>query len=259
MEQEFRTTFIPKKPIAQPTVSSSAPVGKPVGILFVIAVVIFIISGACAAGAYFYKSYQAKETALLADSLEKVQKNLETNVVKEFTIMDKRLKNAETLINQHTVIAPLFLALQKSTLPAVRYTKLDVSFDENRNLVAKLSGESDGYRSIALQSQALAQNTSFKNILFSNFVVTPKGRVSFDVTFSLPISDLAFDKFIGTYQPAVVTNTVTDNQIPMDELSNQSDDATAVEEAATDSAAVAPAATTPTQTTKSTKSGGNTR
>lgn len=242
MEQEFRTTFIPKKPIAQPTVSSSAPVGKPVGIFFVVAVVIFIISIVCAAGAYFYKSYQVKETAVLADSLAKVQKNLETNVVKEFTVMDKRLKNAETLVNQHTVVAPLFLALQKSTLPAVRYTKLDVSYDENKNLVAKLSGESDGYRSIALQSQALAQNTSFKNILFSNFVVTPKGRVSFDVTFSLPIADLAFDKFIGTYQPATNTVPVEDNQIPMDVISDQSGD-TAVEEVAADAA---PAVTAPT-------------
>lgn len=250
MEQEFRTTFIPKKPIAQPTVSSSAPVGKPVGILFVIAVVIFIISIVCAAGAYFYKSYQTKETAVLADSLVKVQKNLETNVVKEFTIMDKRLKNAETLVNQHTVVAPLFLALQKSTLPAVRYTKLDVSYDENKNLVTKLSGESDGYRSIALQSQALAQNTSFKNILFSNFVVTPKGRVSFDVTFSLPIADLAFDKFIGTYQPATTINLINDNQIPMDVISDQSDDTVTQEVTADDTVDPVPAAVVAPVTSK---------
>jgi len=73
---------------------------------------------------------------------------------------------------------------------------LDISFNESRDIVATLSGESDGYRSIALQSQALAKNTSLKNIIFSNFVVNPRGRVSFNVSFIIPRSDILFTQYI---------------------------------------------------------------
>jgi flagellar basal body-associated protein FliL len=214
MEQEFRTTFIPKKPIAPTPVSSSGSSGKPVGIFFVIALIIFITTLAAAGGAYLYKSYLKGEVASLVSSLELVQKKIDSTFIKEATTMDKRLKNADTLLNQHTVVAPLFIALSQSTLPAVRYTKLDLSFDENKNMVAKLSGESDGYRSIALQSQALSEKTSLKNIIFSNFVVTPKGRVSFDVSFTLPITDLSFEKFLEN-------NPVQTSTIPTESITTQ--------------------------------------
>lgn len=196
MEQEFRTTFIPKKPIVQTTVSSSGPVSKPVGIVFVVSLLIFIVSIALGGGVYLYKSYTQQQVDELAVSLNKVQKNLDPNAIKEFSVMDKRLRNSEVLLNQHRVIFPVFNVLGATTLPTVRYTKLDVSYGESGDLQVNLSGESDGYRSIALQSQALAQNADLQDTIFSNFVVTPKGRVSFDLAFTVPKSDLAFTKNI---------------------------------------------------------------
>ena len=186
MEQEFRTTFIPKRPIVQATASSSVQTSKPVGIVFVISLLIFIISLAIGGGVYAYKLYLQKDVDDLAVSLDKVQKNLDPNAIKEFSVMDKRLRNSELLLNKHEVIFPVFKVLGATTLPTVRYTKMDVA----------LSGESDGYRSIALQSQALAQNADLQDTIFSNFVVTPKGRVSFDLSFTVPKSDLAFNKNI---------------------------------------------------------------
>lgn len=196
MEQEFRTTFIPKKPIVQGTSSSVAPVSKPVGIIFVISLLIFIVSIALGGGVYLYKSYTQQQVDQLAVSLNKVQKNLDPNAIKEFSVMDKRLRNSEVLLNQHRVIFPVFNVLGNTTLPTVRYTKLDLSYNEAGDLEVNLSGESDGYRSIALQSQALAQNADLQDTIFSNFVVTPKGRVSFDLAFTVPKSDLVFTKNI---------------------------------------------------------------
>lgn len=196
MEQEFRTTFIPKKPIVQAPVSSSGSTSKPVGIVFVVSLLIFIVSIAIGGGVYAYKAYLEKDVNDLSVSLNKVQKNLDPNAIKEFSVMDKRLRNSELLLNQHEVIFPVFKVLGTTTLPTVRYTKMDVSFSEAGDLNVSLSGESDGYRSIALQSQALAQNADLEDTIFSNFVVTPKGRVSFDLSFTVPKSDLVFSKNI---------------------------------------------------------------
>ncbi len=213
MDNEFRTTFIPKQPIVQQSAQTSAPVSKPVGIIFVVSMIIFIVSIVIAGGTYFYKSYLTKDVANLAVSLERVQKTLDPNAIKEFTVMDKRLRNAETLLNQHNVTYPLFNVLRTTTLPTVRYTKMDLSFNEAGNLAVTLSGESDGYRSIALQSQALSQNADLNDTIFSNFVVTPKGRVAFDVSFTIPRADLVFAKNLGSNSGL---NPETTNSSPVD-------------------------------------------
>ncbi len=94
---------------------------------------------------------------------------------------------------------------------------MDMSFNEAGDLAVTMSGESDGYRSIALQSQALAQNATLNDTIFSNFTVTPKGRVSFDVAFVIPKADLVFTKNLDK-NPAPI-NQVSNEQV----LDSQSD------------------------------------
>lgn len=221
MENEFRTTFIPKQPIVSQSSQSSAPVSKPVGILFVVSVIIFIASLAIAGGMYGYKVYLEKQVVDLSNSLNLVQKSLDPNTIKEFTVMDKRLRNSETLLNQHIVTSPLFTMLGATTLPTVRYTKMDMSFNEAGNLAVTMSGESDGYRSIALQSQALSQNANLSDTIFSNFTVTPKGRVSFDVAFTIPKIDLLFSKNIQDSSVRPVTNVLPEEDVAIDGLSSE--------------------------------------
>lgn len=220
METEFRTTFIPKKPIVPQSAQTQIPVSKPAGIFFVIAVIIFLVSLVIAGSAYGYKAYLQKEVADLSNQLNLVQKNLDPNTIKEFTVMDKRLRNSETLLNQHIVTSPLFSVLGATTLPTIRYTKMDMSFNEAGDLMVTMSGESDGYRSIALQSQALAQNATLNDTIFSNFTVTPKGRVSFDVAFTIPKSDLVFTKNLD--KNPVPLNQTTNDQV----IDTQADTAT---------------------------------
>lgn len=233
METEFRTTFIPKKPIVPQSTQTQIPVSKPVGIFFVIAVIIFVMSLIIAGSAYGYKAYLQKDVADLSNQLTIVQRNLDPNTIKEFTVMDKRLRNSETLLNQHIVTSPLFSVLGATTLPTVRYTKMDMSFNEAGDLAVTMSGESDGYRSIALQSQALAQNATLNDTIFSNFTVTPKGRVSFDVAFVIPKTDLVFTKNLDK-NPAPI-NQVSNEEV----LDSQSDTVAEATDAATETSSVA--------------------
>lgn len=233
METEFRTTFIPKKPIVPQSTQTQIPVSKPVGIFFVVAVIIFVMSLIIAGSAYGYKAYLQKDVADLSNQLTIVQRNLDPNTIKEFTVMDKRLRNSETLLNQHIVTSPLFSVLGATTLPTVRYTKMDMSFNEAGDLAVTMSGESDGYRSIALQSQALAQNATLNDTIFSNFTVTPKGRVSFDVAFVIPKTDLVFTKNLDK-NPAPI-NQVSNEEV----LDSQSDTVAEATDAATETPSVA--------------------
>ena len=69
MDQNFQTSFIPKKPIVKDT----TPVKQPVGLLTIISVLFFIAMVITAGGLYFYKkslfefSLISKESHLFKD------------------------------------------------------------------------------------------------------------------------------------------------------------------------------------------------
>lgn len=206
MEQEFRTTFIPKKPVTEAPVASSSrvSVGQPAGLLFTLSLLVLIISGVLGGGVFVYHKTAADKTKNLLAQIEVIKQRLETETLQTFAFLDKRIKNAETLVRQHTIMYPVYRAIEQTALPAVRYTKMDTTVNaETNTITVNVSGEADSYRSIALQSQSLGNDGKFKNILFSNFVVSPQGQVTFDVSFSVNKSDLLYPSYAT---PIVSTN-----------------------------------------------------
>ncbi len=222
MEQEFRTTFIPKKPVTEAPVTSSVrvPVGKPAGILFTLSVLILIISGILGGGVYVYHKTATDKTKNLLAQIQIIEQRLESESIQTFALLDKRIKNAETLLRQHAVMYPIYRSIEKTALPQVRYTKMDTSLNsESGMIIVNLSGEADSYRSIALQSQSLGSDQKFKNILFSNFVVTPLGQVTFDVSLSINKSDLLYPIYARQINSLMPTQNI--QEMNVSEVINQ--------------------------------------
>ena len=221
MEQEFRTTFIPKKPVTEAPVTSSArvPVGRPAGILSTLGVLIFIISGVLAGGVYIYHKTATDKTETLLAQIQVIEQRLESESIQTFALLDKRIKNAETLLRQHTIMYPIYRSIEETALPQVRYTKMDTSINSETGMITvNLSGEADSYRSIALQSQALGSGQLFKNILFSNFVVTPLGQVTFDTSFSVNRSDLLYPLYAREITIRAINSSVIESSIENQDL-----------------------------------------
>lgn len=203
MENQFTTTFIPKKPLAQASEGTRTPVSRPVGLLSTISVIILFIAIAASVGVYFWKSIETKNVATLSESIAKIEKGFEPELITELQAVDRQLRNANTLVRNHTVISPVFDLLAASTLRPVRYTKFDIAFDETKGPQVRMSGEADGYPSIAQQSDILGASTYLKDTIFSNFFLTQRGRVSFDVSFGLKPEFVDFEKAPITNVPVV--------------------------------------------------------
>jgi hypothetical protein len=191
---QFTTTFIPKKPLAEVTPTSAAPVSRPVGLLSSISMILFFLTILIAGGVYFWKTYETKNVATLADSIKKVEKTFEPELVTQLQSLDRQLKNGSALVKNHGVISPIFDLLEVSTLKPVKFTKFDVVMDDTKGTIVKMSGEADGYRSIAQQSDVFGSNSYLKDAIFSNFFLTPKGRVSFDLSFGVKSDFVDFEK-----------------------------------------------------------------
>lgn len=185
MENQFTTTFIPKKPMVTETSSGSAPVSRPVGFLSSISLILFFITLATGGGIYLWEQYETKQVAVLAQSVQAAQKEFEPQLITKLQLLDKQLKNANILIKNHTVTSPLFDLLESSTLRQVQFNKIDYTTDDAKGVTVKMSGVADGYQSIAQQADVLGASTYLKNVIFSNFFLTQQGKVSFDLTFGV--------------------------------------------------------------------------
>lgn len=181
MEQNFETSFIPKKPI----VRDEQKVKRPVGLLTVISVLIFgtmVLSGG---GLYFYKNDLEKKIAGKQEDIRIAKNQFETERIQLLETLGRRLSSARTILDKHIALTPIFEELSKITRKQVSYTEFDYDFDQEKggDILVHLKGVAKGYREVALQADLFSQNKNFKEPIFSNLSLDEQGGVIFDLEF----------------------------------------------------------------------------
>jgi hypothetical protein len=183
MEQNFQTSFIPKKPIIEQRVEETRPIGIFTIISIFILFTILLVSG----GLYFYRSIKVKNIAQMQADLNLAKNRFEPSKITELQVLDKRLKASTEILNKHITVTPIFKALQDITMKTVRYTNFNYSIDGNKVKVS-MSGIAVGYRSIALQSDLFTKNKNLIDPVFSNLALDDKGNVTFSLDFFLDMN-----------------------------------------------------------------------
>jgi len=184
MDQNFQTSFIPKKPI----VNERAVPAQPVGILFVASIFILITVLIATGGLYFYKGMVAKNIVTMQSSLTTAQNSFEPSQITQLQVLNKRLSAASQILNNHINITPIFSALEQLTMKTVRYTKFAYTLGTDNTIDVKMSGQAVGYRDIALQADLFSTNKNLIDPVFSNLTLDNSGNVLFDLEFSVPAS-----------------------------------------------------------------------
>ena len=191
MDNNFQTSFIPKKPLAE----ERAPVAEHSSILTLLATLIFFAALAAAAGMYFYKASLEKNITSMTAELAASRNSFEPSLIATLQQLDRRITSANQLLNNHIVVSPIFAALEVNTLKSVQFTKFSyvTTADPSSQITIKMSGMARDYASIALQSDQLATNTNIHNSIFSNLSLEEKtGMVGFDLTFTVDASLVHF-------------------------------------------------------------------
>jgi hypothetical protein len=217
MEQNFQTSFIPKKPMIPERVVSS----RPVSLLTIVAIFIFFTMILATGGLYFYGQIQKKNIAQMENDLTLATQRFEPTKILELQSLDKRLNAANEVLSNHIAISPIFEALQAITLKTISYTNFSYSFgndntssnDTNSNISIKMSGVAEGYTPIALQSDLFATNKNLIDPVFSNLSLDDKGNVTFDLNFSVDRDFVNYEKVLKAASDASTSDTsTTDSQ-----------------------------------------------
>src|ERR1035437_7330051 len=184
MDQNFQTSFIPKKPIIETRTTST----RPISFVTIISLFIFFIAFAVSLGLFFYKQILTSNLAKMDASLNLSKSRFEPDKIKQLQVLDKRLNAAKEILSKHMTTYPVFEVLQAITMKTVRYTKFSYNIDTatDAKILVTINGQADGYRSIALQSQLFTTKAkNFIDPVFFNLALDDKGNVSFSLEFSV--------------------------------------------------------------------------
>ena len=214
MDQNFQTSFIPKKPMIEQTVME---VKRPPSLFLVSAIIIFVVIVAVSGGAYFYKSVLTQSVAQMENDLNLARNRFEPTAINKLKLLDKRLQSSSDILSKHIAVSPIFKALDTLTLKSIRYTKFGYDFANNK-IIINMSGQAVGYRSIALQADLFTKNKNIIDASFSNLTLDDKGNVLFDLQFSVDPSFVDYNQVLKTTNdnihstsPITTPNTQTVN------------------------------------------------
>lgn len=195
MEQNFQTSFIPKKPL----VKERATTSQPIGLLTIVPLIIFFGMIIAGAGLYFYKGSLAQSLTKMENDLNLARNRFEDDKISQLQLLDKRLRASSSVLNNHVTVSPIFQALQEVTMKSVRYTRFDYSITgtDTPEIKVTMAGQTTNYKSIALQSELFAKKKFFIDPVFSNLSLDEKGNVMFDLTFNVDPSFVNYNKSLS--------------------------------------------------------------
>lgn len=206
MEQNFQTSFIPKKPIMEERVTSA----RPVGVLLLGSIFILFVVLLGTGGIYFYKGSLNNNLTSMQNSLALEKNSFEPSEITQLQVLDKRLQASTEILNNHIAISPVFAELENITMHTVRFTKFSyggtnanngtttVTATKPNTVDIQMSGIATDYRSVALQSDLFNQDKNFSNPVFSNLTLDNNGNVLFDLEFSVPLSFVNYKQSLLT-------------------------------------------------------------
>lgn len=185
MEQNFQTSFIPKKPIVLERASSP----RQVGLFTIVSIFLFFTMLLATGGLYFYDKILEKKIIQMQADLDLATKRFEPSKIAQLKSLDKRLYAANEILSKHISVSPIFEALEAITIKSIGYTKFSYALEDeskkNPRISIIMSGVSRGYAPIALQSDLFANNKNIIDPVFSNLKLDEKGNVLFDLNFSV--------------------------------------------------------------------------
>lgn len=182
MEQNFQTSFIPKKSMIEQRVVAK----RPVGLLLIISIIILITMGLVSGGAFFYKGVLTANITKMKNDLNLVKNRFEPSKITQLKLLDKRLTYSSNVLSKHITISPIFKALEAITMKTVRYNSFSYAAGgEGSKIIVTMKGQAIGYRSIALQADLFTKNKNLIDPIFSGLSLDEKGNVLFDLTFSV--------------------------------------------------------------------------
>lgn len=161
-----------------------------------VSIILFIISGAMAAGVFLYSQYLTSSNQNKLNQLNSAQAAFDPTLVEQLTRLDTRMNTAQSLLTAHLAPSQLFTALQQSTVQDLEFSSFSYNAANPQQITLTMSGVAGSVNSIALQAQVFSQSGVLANPIFSNIDAQPDG-VHFNFTALVNPSAIKYESYIA--------------------------------------------------------------
>lgn len=184
MESGIQSSFIPQD-AGKATVSPKLQRGGGLGdLMFLGAIVLFVVSLALAGAVFLYNQYLKTSEASKVEQLQRAREAFEPALIQQLTRLDDRMRAADSVLSSHIAPTAFFLALQQATLSTVSFRSLELDATDPKKVTIKMPGVARSVNSIALQADLMSKNGVFTSPIFSNISRQADG-VHFDLVASV--------------------------------------------------------------------------
>ncbi len=214
------TSFIPKRPVSTEPVAPARR-NHAVGLLSLLSWVVVIATVLSYGAVYLYQKTLTSQKVAVEGQIDQARQGIGTQFLGDMKQLDTRLSVIKQLIDNHVVVTPIFAALEQTTLHSVQYKSFTYALttDPSTNATVvqvTLLGTAKSYATLALQSDAFAQNPLIKNPIFSELTVDDKtSMVSFKLVFSVDPAALSYESFINNLSASQAAPAQSTQQTPV--------------------------------------------
>ena len=183
MDPRFRSSFIPKKQVAQESPARKKS-KRPSSInLFALASsLLFIVSVVAAGGMFGYTYILEERINQKGIELSEGRALLDLDQIDDYKLLDQRLETAWNLLRNHKTTSKLFGLLETNTLHNVQFNEYEFELTVEDELIATLKGEAATFNALALQVDVFDRQSLFSSVAYSDIHVTNTGTVGFTMT-----------------------------------------------------------------------------
>ncbi len=196
MDTPIQPSFIPRKPLST---SGSHTSGNWLGVLLVlVATLIFIASIVAAGGAFVYQKYINNAIATKSDMLKQTEAAFDPATIQELVRDDRRIINAQALLQKHTTALGVFNLLSQDTQQTIQYNSLTYDISDLGVAHISVTGVADSFATVALQSDKLGSEKYLKDVSFSGITASADGSISFTVKATVDPTLISYSKNLST-------------------------------------------------------------
>ena len=183
-----RVSFVPKK--AQVGAGQRQP--KSIGIGFLVAAGLLILSVVVGGGGFLYKRSVAGNVETLEASLARAEEAFDPGLIEELVRTSKKIEAAKVLLSKHRTIVPIFNFLEEATLKNVRFTNFLYSIGADGTPKISMKGVARSYATLSLQGNEFERNKDIRSVKFSGLRLGEGGTVLFAVDLEVNPAMLAY-------------------------------------------------------------------
>lgn len=190
-----RASFIPRESGMTPTRVRRTRVFHVFGF---IATAVLVGSLLSAGGVYFLKRTAEKSFSEAQLALQKQKDLFKESDVAEVREFDRRLQAARLLIDNHISPLRVFEALERSTKQRIQFSGLTLEHTPGQDILLTLSGDSQEFKTLALQESALESDSLFSPVTFATIATqedeaTGRQSITFSIEGLISPSQIRYD------------------------------------------------------------------